>query len=66
VRLRDPVWDFSSPQLDETVPDALVGIVLGLFFEAVAIGAVAVAVYRGRARARAAGASHGVPRRVRV
>jgi hypothetical protein len=53
VHFRDPVWDFRSPRLDETLPDAFVGAVLGVVFDA--IGLIPLAVFTIRsARARGA------------
>jgi hypothetical protein len=48
VSFRDPVWSLMSPRLDETVPDAFVGVALGLVFDAIALFALTVyAVRRG-------------------
>ena len=54
---RDPVWNLMSPRADETVPDAFVGVALGLVFDAVAIGALTVFTVRARRRAVAAAPS---------
>jgi hypothetical protein len=52
VSFRDPVWGFMSPRLDETIPDALVGVALGLVFDSIAL--IALIVFAARARKRAA------------
>jgi hypothetical protein len=48
---RDPVWNPMSPRTDESVPDALVGVALGLVFDAVALTALAVFTVRARRHA---------------
>jgi len=55
---RDPVWNLMSPRADETVPDAFVGVALGLVFDAVAVGALAVFTVRARRRAARGRAPH--------
>ncbi|MGH3250619.1 MAG: hypothetical protein ACRDOI_31045 [Trebonia sp.] len=49
VALRDPVWNLNG-RLDETVPDAIVGVGLGLFFDAIALAVLAVFAVRARGR----------------
>ena len=41
VPFRDPLWSLMSPRIDETVPDALVGVALGLVFDTIALVALA-------------------------
>jgi hypothetical protein len=48
VAVRDPVWDLLRPRFDETAPDAVIGLLLGLSFDAIALAALAV--YAARAR----------------
>jgi hypothetical protein len=65
VPVRDPVWVvLHQPQLDEGTGDALVGAALGLFFDAIAVSALAFAAVRAlrrTARARAARPPAGEP-----
>jgi hypothetical protein len=53
VPVRDPVWNLQSPRLAEGVPDALVGVALGLFFDTIALLALAACARRLIARIRA-------------
>ncbi len=48
VPVRDPVWRLGSLRLVDSVPDALVGVGLGLFFDAIALSALAVFAVRAR------------------
>jgi hypothetical protein len=60
VALRDPVWNLDG-RLDETVGDAIVGIVLGLFFDGIAVAALAAYAVRVRARRTSLRRAHQAP-----